>query len=157
MADSVQNVEVDDKKTGDKKADETKSDEELRQELAAKQAELNTVKEKARPNYPRWPKQRPSWRILIGPIIFYYGIRKTEEPTSLATMIFPIFCFTLALFVGQSIVEWIDRMEWRVKLREEAEKKYKEKAGEDQQKEKNDQKPKLRPSTSSVGSAKKRS
>lgn len=61
----------------------------------------------------------------------YYGFRDPDKPASLEGIIYPILWFTLALVVGQSIVEWVDRMEWRVKLREGAAAARKEKEKEE--------------------------
>eukprot|EP00966_Prymnesium_polylepis_P118632 2742450-Prymnesium_polylepis.1 len=58
---------------------------------------------KNRPNRPRWPEQRPSWRVMAGPIIFYYGITETGQDTSFATIAWPVALFGLAMLVGQSL------------------------------------------------------
>jgi len=77
---------------------------------------------KPRPNYPRWPEEKPSWRVLVGPILFYFGMINSDGEFAIEKVVWPVLCFGVALVVGQSLVEWLDRTEWRRSLKDKAEK-----------------------------------
>ena len=98
------------------------------------------------------PTRMPSWRVLLGPVLLYYGIATADKPLTYNEAMLPIFAFGVAMLVGQSLVEWVERMEWRQKLAKGAQ-KVREEYKENEEKEK---KAKEKAEYSGTGSTKKK-
>jgi|UniRef100_A0A7S3BCI0 hypothetical protein len=87
------------------------------------------------PNRLRWPKQSPSMRIFAGPILIMFTLSDQLDPNGMAVGLLFIFLVTC---LGQSIIEWFERTEWRQTLRADAQavKAAKEKSDTDKKEKK---------------------
>ena len=117
------------------------------------QAALKAAKDAIpNPNYPCMPTRLPSWRVLLGPVLIYYGIATADKPMTFQDALLPIFTFGVAMLVGQSLVEWVERMEWRQNIAKGAQKAR----DEYQEKENKEKKEKAKAEYSGTGSTKKK-
>ena len=147
------------------------TNEQLLATLKAKEEELRDAKDSARradeaiaaerkvamPNSVRWPARMPSWRIWAGPIVVFLSATGNKNPIMTTAMMIVVMA---SIFFGQALVEFIERTEWRKKLKADADearaRMEKAEANEKKEKEKEKEKEKSNRSSSATGSAKKK-